>query len=87
MNEKFKELLMRCYSHYSVEQIDYEKFGKLILQECFDALSDKKSYNSCVYTTHDAGMAACITEKSIEEICKRFEVKRIYGVNNERIVG
>lgn len=87
MNEKFKELLIRCYSHYAVEQIDYEQFGKLILQECFDVLSDEKSYNSCVYTSFDKGLATCVSEKSIEAICEKFNVKRIYGVNNERIVG
>lgn len=87
MTEKFKSMLMECYSPYAVEQIDYEKFAKMILQECFDVLSDGKSYNHCVRTTFDQGLAACVTEKSIEAICERFGVKRIYGVNSERIVG
>ena len=87
MNEKFKSMLMECYSPYAVEQIDYEKFAKMILQECFNILSDQKTYNQCTRTTFDQGLAACVAEKSIEAICENFNVKRIYGVNSERIVG
>ncbi len=87
MNEKFKSMLMECYSPYAVEQIDYEKFAKMLLQECFDILSDEKTYNSCVFTTFDQSQAICVTEKTIEAICERFDVKRTYGVNGERIVG
>lgn len=87
MNEKIKEILIECYSPYAVEQVDYEKFAKLILQECFNVMSDEKSYNTCVYTTFDKSQAICVTEKTIEAICKRFDVKRNYGVDNERIVG
>ena len=87
MNEKFKSMLMDCYSPYAVEQIDYEKFAKMILQDCINILKDQKNYNQCVYTTFDQNLASCVAEKSINAICEYFQVNQTYGVNSERIVG
>lgn len=47
MNEKIKELMLKCYSPYS--NFDYEKFAKLVVEECIDI---------CENTRYDGQVAA-----------------------------
>ncbi len=47
MNEKIKEIMIKCYKPYS--NFDYEEFAKLILKECIDI---------CENTRYDGQVAA-----------------------------
>ena len=85
MNERIKEIALKCYSPYT--NFDHQKFAELIVEECIDILSDEKTVNMCVHTTFDQSMARCVTENSIEKICEHFNMTRIYGVPHEGIMG
>ncbi len=87
MNEKFKSMLLECYSPYAVEQIDYEKFAKIILQECIGILENDRNYNKCVYTTWDQSQAKCVSAELVKNICDHFQIEIKTGVKGERTVG
>lgn len=72
MNEKLQTMLMECYSHYAVKQIDHEKFAKLIIEDVLKIVSDPVNYNKCVYTTHDADQAACIVFEISNKIKEKY---------------
>jgi hypothetical protein len=73
MNEKLKTMLMECYSHYAVNQIDHEKFAKLIIQDIVKIIENPVNYNTCVYTTHDSGLGACVAHEIVSKIKEHFK--------------
>ena len=74
MNEKLQIMLMECYSHYAVNQIDYEKFAELIIDDVLKIIADPVNYNKCVYTTHDADRAGCVARMLSSKIKEHFKV-------------
>lgn len=74
MNEKFKSMITECYRPYAVEQVDYEKFAGLIIDDVLKIMSDPVNYNRCVYTTHDADQAACVAIALCNKIKEHFKV-------------
>lgn len=73
MNEKLKTILMECYSHYAVKQIDYEKFAELIINDVLKIIEDPVNYNTCVYTTFDAEKARCVAHELANKIKEQFK--------------
>lgn len=73
MKEKFKSMLVDCYSPYAVAQIDYEKFGDMIIDDILQIMTDPVNYNKCVYTTHDADQAACVALMLCNKIKEHFK--------------
>jgi hypothetical protein len=74
MNEKLQAMLMECYSHYAVKQIDYEKFAQLIIDDILKIIGDPINYNKHIYTTHDADRAASIASEITKKIKEHFKV-------------
>jgi hypothetical protein len=73
MNEKLQVMLMECYSHYAVKQIDYEKFAELIIDDVLKIIADPVNYNKHIYTTYDADRAAGIAEEITKKIKEHFK--------------
>jgi hypothetical protein len=66
MNQKIKELALKCYNPYS--EFDHELFAKLIIEDVMSIMADQKNYNRCVHTSHDLDQAKCV----VQEIAKKI---------------
>ena len=72
--ELAKQANLKGQSETDLSPAEHE-FARLILKECVNILSNKKTYNACVLTTFDHGLAQCVTENSIRAICDNFNIK------------
>lgn len=50
-----------------------EKFTALVIDEVVKVIENPKSYNKCVYTTFDAGIAGCVAQEISNSITKHFK--------------
>jgi hypothetical protein len=66
MNEKIKELALKCYNPYS--SFDHELFAKLIIEDVMTIITDSTTYNRCICTSHDLNQAKCV----VTEISKKI---------------
>lgn len=66
MNQKIKELALKCYNPYS--EFDHELFAKLIIEDIMQIMADPKTYNTCTYTNFDMSKAQCV----VGEIAKKI---------------
>lgn len=73
MNEKLQSMLMECYSHYAVKQIDHEKFAELIIDDVLKIITNPVNYNNCVFTTFDAEKANCVARTLADKIKEHFK--------------
>ena len=70
MNQKIKELALKCYNPYS--EFDYELFAKLIIEDVMTIMADSKTYNRCVHTSHDLGQAKCVAAEISKKIYEDY---------------
>ena len=74
MNERIKELATESQPPYG--NFDHQKFAELVIKDIVDIMSDKKTYNRCVYTSHDLYNAGCVTQEIIKVINEKFGIKQ-----------
>jgi hypothetical protein len=74
MNERIKELATESQPPYG--NFDHQKFAELIIKDIVNVMSDQKTYNRCVYTTHDLDKAICVTQEIIKIINEHFGTKQ-----------
>ena len=74
MNERIKELATESQPQYG--NFDHQKFAELIIKDIVNVMSDQKTYNRCVYTTHDLDKAICVTQEIIKIINEHFGTKQ-----------
>ena len=70
MNQKIKELALKCYNPYS--EFDHELFAKLIIEDIMSIMSDSKNYNRCIHTTHDLDRAQCVASEIAKKIYEDY---------------
>ena len=70
MNQKIKELALKCYNPYS--EFDHELFAKLIIEDVMTIMADPKTYNRCVHTSHDLGQAKCVAAEISKKIYEDY---------------
>jgi hypothetical protein len=70
MNDKIKELALKCYNPYS--NFDQDLFAKLIIEEVMKIMADPKNYNRCVHTSHDLDQAKCVVQELSQKIYEEF---------------
>ena len=70
MNQKIKELALKCYNPYS--EFDHELFAKLIIEDVMIIMADPKTYNRCVHTSHDSGQAKCVAAEISKKIYEDY---------------
>jgi hypothetical protein len=70
MNQKIKELVLKCYNPYS--EFDHELFAKLIIEDVMTIMADPKTYNRCVYTDHDLNQAKCVVGEISRKIYEDY---------------
>jgi hypothetical protein len=70
MNPKIKELALKCYNPYS--EFDHELFAKLIIDDIMSIMTDTKTYNRCVHTTHDLDQAKCVAAEIAKKIYEDY---------------
>ena len=70
MNEKIKELVLKCYNPYT--EFDHELFAKLIIDDVMSIMADSKNYNRCVHTTHDLDRAKCVVQEISKKIYESY---------------
>ena len=73
MNERLQEMLMDCYNHYAVKQIDYEKFAQLIINDILQIVNNPVNYNKYVYTTYDKDQASGVAHAISDKIKEHFK--------------
>jgi hypothetical protein len=66
MNQKIKDLAIKCYNPYS--EFDHELFAKLIIEDIMQIMADPKTYNRCTHTNFDLDRAHCV----VAEIAKKL---------------
>lgn len=70
MNQKIKELALKCYNPYS--EFDHELFAKLIIEDVMTVIADITTYNRCIHTTHDLDQAKCVISEISKKIYKDY---------------
>ena len=74
MNERIKELATESQPPYG--NFDYQRFAELVIKDIVDIMSDQRTYNRCVYTTHDLDKAGCVVQEIIKVINEKFGTKQ-----------
>jgi hypothetical protein len=87
MNERIKELAEQAeeYTDNKIQQpgeyhpdwhdVRDQKFAELIINDVFNIMNDKKTYNKCTYTTFDLDKARCVTTEITKHINEHFGTK------------
>lgn len=73
MNKRITELWEQSAQRTDImDEHRHEQFAKLIITDIINIVSDSKSYNKCVHTTHDLGQAQCVVAEISKKIYEEF---------------
>lgn len=70
MNQKIKDLAIKCYNPYS--EFDIDLFAKLIIEDIMQIMADPVTYNKCTYTNFDLGQAQCVASEIAKKIYEDY---------------
>lgn len=81
MNERIKELAFAATEGSNWKpglgnpqvQEYIEKFAELVIEDVLKIIADPVNYNKCVYTTHDADRAGCVSSMISSKIKEYYK--------------